>query len=644
MKKKSFSKVVKVLSVATLGSLFALSPIANAADQKPTDVKTTTPIKHVVVIYGENVSFDHYFGTYPYALNVKGEPKFTPKSDTPEVNNLLTPKDYNGTQPNISKAHLMTNNPNSANPVRLDRSQPITDDMDHGYAAEQKAFDGGKMDNFVDGTGRGSWPFPNQPPGMVMDYYDGNTVTGLWNYAQNFAMNDNSFGTTFGPSTPGAINLISGNTHGATAYYDNSVNNGKAVGGDVKGEVEGGTIVGDPNPYFDKSTKPSKDGKIAKMANSNKNVGNLLNAKGVTWGWFEGGFRDPSATHKNIGGSSFTDYSPHHEPFQYYKSTANPNHLPPSSTAMIGKTDQANHQYDMKDFWTAVNNGNMPSVSYLKAPMYQDGHAGYSDPLDEQHFIVNTINKLEKTPEWNSTAVILSYDDSDGWYDHVYSPNNGKTVASGQAGYGPRLPLLIVSPYAKSNYVDHTLTDQSSILKFIEDNWNLGRIGGDSLDYKAGTLTHMFDFTKGPRTKKLFLDPTTGEQVTPAIESSHNNDKSKDNTNKSTQSQTTSYTVEKGDNLVKIAYKYHTSWRELANLNNLKNPKRIFPGEQLVLNKVSQSMDNNTSDQTKMYTAMKGDNLVKIARQYNTTWKELAKLNQLKNPALIYPGQKIQLP
>ena len=508
MKEQKLAKVLKggasmkgkklaiVISVATLLSM-PLTTIAQTNNVKK--VETTTPIKHVVVIFDENVSFDHYFGTYPFALNMKGEPQFTVKANTPATNNLLTPKDYNNTQKNIANTNLITNNPNANNPVRLDRSQAMTADMDHNYHAEIKAVDGGKMDKFVENTGKGAIP------GIVMDYYDGNTVTALWNYAQNFAMSDNSFGTVYGPSSPGALNLISGETHGATLYDKN----GQKVINDVMNEYESGTVTGDPNPYFDKA---STGAKVA-MDDTNKNVGDLLNAKGITWGWFEGGFADPTASHKNIGGADVTDYSPHHEPFQYYKSTANPDHKAPSSTEMVGKADQANHQYDMNNFWKAVDSGNMPSVSYLKAPMYQDGHAGYSDPLDEQQFIVNTLNQLEKTPEWKDTAVIISYDDSDGWYDHAYAPGNGQSVESGKAGYGPRLPLLVVSPYAKSNFVDHTLTDQSSILKFVEDNWNLGRIGGTSLDTQAGSLNNMFDFKKGPHNKKLFLDESTGQPV-----------------------------------------------------------------------------------------------------------------------------------
>jgi phospholipase C len=158
-------------------------------------------------------------------------------------------------------------------------------------------------------------------------------------------------------------------------------------------------------------------------------------------------------------------------------------------------------------------------------------HAGYSDPLDEQAFVVKEINQLQKSKEWASTAVVLAYDDSDGWYDHQKSPTVngskdavldqaatcGKAPVSGgyadRCGYGPRLPLLVVSPYAKSNHVDHSLTDQSSILKFIEDNWRTGRIGDHSFDQRAGSLTGMFDFRQHPSTKKLILDPKTGAVV-----------------------------------------------------------------------------------------------------------------------------------
>jgi phospholipase C len=177
----------------------------------------------------------------------------------------------------------------------------------------------------------------------------------------------------------------------------------------------------------------------------------------------------------------------------------------------------------------------MPSVSFLKAPAYQDGHAGYSDPIDEQRFLVDTLSRLQNRPEWNSTAIIITYDDSDGWYDHVMPPLVSQSndpnhdflfgpiklcghppvrAYNDRCGYGPRLPLLVISPYAKVNFIDHQVTDQTSIIRFIEDNWSLGRIGNQSLDSKAGSIANMFDFdTHRSLAPKLFMDPSTGIKI-----------------------------------------------------------------------------------------------------------------------------------
>ena len=301
------------------------------------------------------------------------------------------------------------------------------------------------------------------------------------------------------------------------------------------------------------------------------------NAAGLSWGWFEGGFAPSTpytggastasnynqltqspravcaATHNvgvAVGGTgqygTKADYIPHHEPFQYYASTANPHHLAPSSlsaigtdTATPGEFNTANHQYDMSNFddlVSAIGKGqlpanDLPNVSFLKAPGYQDGHAAYSDPIDEQNFVVREVNALEKLPTWSSTAIVLAYDDSDGWYDHAYSgvTNPSQTVADaltganqcgtgtnylgfqqGRCGYGPRLPLIVISPFAKSNDVSHTLTDQSSITKFIQDNWSLGQIPGSAANI-AGSLNDMFNFKKnGTSNPPLYLNPNTG--------------------------------------------------------------------------------------------------------------------------------------
>jgi len=167
-------------------------------------------------------------------------------------------------------------------------------------------------------------------------------------------------------------------------------------------------------------------------------------------------------------------------------------------------------------------------VTYLKAAAYQDGHPGYSDPIDEQVWIVGVVNAIMNSPYWKDTAIFILYDDSDGWYDHALGPvvnqsavsddelassgscGSATTTTQGQCGYGPRQPLLLISPYSKRNYVDHRVTDQSSTLRFIEENWDLGTIGGNSSDVKAGRLNGMFDFDDENKAPRLILDPATG--------------------------------------------------------------------------------------------------------------------------------------
>jgi phospholipase C len=537
----------------------------------PTPTTASAAIKHVVVIFGENISFDHYFGTYPQAANLAGETPFAaataatvaaatlagttslPATPTNMVNYISTPSLLTA-NPNLNTANnVSAMNSNPSNPFRLAPAQAATADQDHNYNPEQLAFDNGKMDLFPisvgtpDSAALSNLPnlaaVTNAPPqanttALTMGYYDGNTVTALWNYAQHYAVNDHSFGSTFGPSTPGALNLASGQTNGVI----NPTGAASAIVADGQG---GFTDINDDDPTGDLCSSTS-----ANFSMSGKNIGDLLNAAKITWGFFEGGF-DLTVTNANgttgCGRSSAAvnipthplkaDYIPHHQPFQYYASTANLNHLRP--TAAIGTTDQANHQYDMHDFTDALAAGNMPAVSFLKAPGFQDAHAGYSDPLDEQTFVVNTINAIEKSSFWSSTAIIIAYDDSDGWYDHLTDivngsasvsdaaictgaaaaslpgPNSNGAPVQGRCGHGPRLPLLVISPWTKKNYIDNTPTDQASIPRFIEDVFlSSQRIGGGSFDASAGALTGMFNFTNGavvPNPNVVVLDPTTGK-------------------------------------------------------------------------------------------------------------------------------------
>jgi phospholipase C len=503
------------------------------------------PIQHLVVLYQENASFDHYFATYPLAANPPGEPTFLATPGTPSVNGLTDT--------------LLAHNPNASAPFRLDRTQAYTCDQDHAYSAEQKAYNGGLVDRFVEnteGTPADAQQYCHTDAtgryDAVLGYFDGNTVTALWNYAQHFAISDNSFDTTFGQSTAGALHLAAADVDGAVCGDPKMIYGGVpaclAAGSEPPSSAtvpapangQSGTLYADTDPYWDVcSTKASYP--IPAAAFSGRNIGSLLTDAGVSWGWFQGGFALANdgacyatshvrAAYDRAAGidpatdtNAIQDYVPHHNPFQYVASTANPSHMPPSSPAMVGHTDQANHLYDLSWFWQAAEAGSLPTVSFLKAPQYQNGHPGISDPLDEQQYLVETLNRLQRLPEWQSTAVIIAWDDSDGWYDHVMPPiiNHSNTAldsgcgpatmgAPVRCGYGPRLPLLVISPFARPNAVSHRLTDQSSITRFIEDTW-LGseRISPTSFDNLAGSLSDLFDPAQAPL-PPLYLDPATG--------------------------------------------------------------------------------------------------------------------------------------
>jgi phospholipase C len=586
LQRKTLLPISFAVTLLTLAACGSNSSNNSTASSTPTPtvsaqdaLQTSTPIKHVVVIFGENESFDHYFGTYPNAANPEGEPSFMPVSGTPTVNGL-TPA-------------LLTSNPTVANttnpagtninPFRLDRTQAGTESQNHGYTAEQLAADGGKMDLYPLNTGNNATGSTGEfgTLGLVMGYYDGNTVTALWNYAQNFAMSDNAYTDTYGPSTPGAIAVVSGQHNGAVVTKNGAVVAGSATAnpsGNVVFDLQGGwTLVGDLDPTGDACTVAADSASTATASMTSKNIGDLLNSANITWGGFMGGFNlttvNPNgttgckrSTFSSVLGQSEADYVQHHAWFQYYASTQNLAHTRPSSVAAIGFTDPldntatpVHHQYDVNDFFAAVSAGNYPSVSFLKAPSVADAHPGNSDPLDEQAFVASVVNFLEQQPDWKNTAVIVTYDDSDGWYDHQFatpttssfdsttvesagnSSDNERSITgadqvssagvcnatgavqgvginggavNGRCGPGTRIPFLVISPYAKANYVDHTQITQASVVRFIEDNWLSGqRIGQGSNDASAGSIMNLFNFSTTAPVPALFLDPNAGTKL-----------------------------------------------------------------------------------------------------------------------------------
>ncbi|MFT4046898.1 MAG: alkaline phosphatase family protein [Solimonas sp.] len=616
-----YQRVGMSLAVALTVGLAACSGNGNKGssyDPAP-GITTATPIKHLVVIFGENISFDHYFGTYPYNVNTDTPTDtstftlFRDDATVPDaINNYLADTTLLTANPNyVDTANYAAYNTYATNPFLLPTSRAKTASQDHSYNGEQIAFDGisgtalldaypyrGKADDSTSSD-------PTYNKGLVMGYYDGTTVTGFWNYAQRYALSDSSYGQ-FGPSTVGVINLIAGQTNG--------VNTAEATATAVSGSdvIDGGndyyTVVADPSPLDDIcSAETDYSGGLVRL--SGQNIGDLLKDAGVTYGGFSGGFdltrsnsdgstgclRTSSTTSTtwndatiSLVHSSVYDYVPHHAFFNYWASTANASHARPSCLtenasdySCIGVDgDTANHNYDINDFFDAVNAGDFPAVSFLKAIKVEDGHASNSDPINEQAFVIRVINFLQQRSDWKNTAVVVLYDDSDGWYDHQagplvatsessldylnstsgYScttagdqtedfPNkpdaskpvgiDGSTEVDGRCGPGPRQPLLVISPWARQGYVDHNVTNQAAVIRFIEDNWlggtrigngswdSISLDGGDISDITENSIYNLFDFSTsspGNATKLLLACDGTITTTAPTDSATGAND------------------------------------------------------------------------------------------------------------------------
>lgn len=480
---KKANKKAAILMLA--GAMTSASAASWAAEPAPSTAQT--PIKHLVVLVLQDQSFDRYFGAYPNVKNAAGDTQFHAKANTPHVDGFTR--------------YLLRHNPNLSNPYRMAPHEP-TCDLGYGVYAQKHSYNDGRNNMFI-------WKDYDTSSGInddgcfpqsVMGYYDGNAVTGLWNYAQHYAMADHLFASDYTTQAGGMIDLIAGTSKGVLPKKSPGVS------------FQDLLIQNNP-PKFDDDSQ----GRF-KVSMQRQNIGDLLNQHNVTWGYFSGGFT-PSARTKqgkaqfharsmNSQGSLVSDYNPINEPFQYFSTTANPHHLSPSAPEMIGQSDRAHHQYGLADFATVLKAGRLPAVSFVAPKSGQSGRVGVSSPDDEQTFIVTTVNKIMQSPEWKSTAVALVWSYSDGWYDHVTPPSAPKSMAG--TGYGPRLPFVMISPWSKRNYVEHKNLDQSSLLKFIEYNWQLGHLASDSPDRFAHSLRSMFNFQQSPHVTPLILSSSNG--------------------------------------------------------------------------------------------------------------------------------------
>ena len=419
-------------------------------------------LNHIVVVYQENWSFDGLYGQFPGANGVGPNTAITQTDNTgAPISTLPQPKDSTG-------------NPDARFPAAMpmktyDASafvppSGITGDIVHRFYHEQLQIDGGKMDQFVYWSDNG---------GLVPSEFNAAGLPeGL--LAQQYTMMDNMFHSAFGgsflnhqflicacaPTWPGApasyidAGPPTSSTTASTLQDRQVTNDGYAV------NTSFATYA--PHP----STIPASN---LVPPQTQPTIGDRLDAQGVSWKWYSGGWNNA------LAGTPDPLFQFHHQPFAYYKSYAD------------GTPGKAAHLQDETNFFKDVSGGTLPQVVFIKPLGPDNEHPGYTSLTQGQNHVAAIVSAIQNSPYWNDTAIIITYDENGGRMDHVAPP------VIDRWGPGTRVPGIIVSKFAKKGYVDHTQYETVSILKLIENRFNLQPLG--TRDAAANPFSNAFDFT-----------------------------------------------------------------------------------------------------------------------------------------------------
>jgi len=462
-------------------------------------------VDHIVVIYAENRSFDNLYGMFPGANGVaNATPAQYTQVDRDGTPLKTLPPVWKGKDPDPAFPRELPNRPFriDAAPVNLPLSTK-TRDLIHEFYRNQEQINGGRNDRFVAASDAGA---------LTMGYYDGSTLP-MWKWAQEYTLADNFFMGAFGGSYLNHVWLICActpidrdapqNLHAQidergwlktrpTSPASVMTGAGEFMSGDVT--PDGFSVNTTQPPYQPSRVPPAKDG-VPRLADPRqyslppqtlKTIGDTLSAKGVSWVWYAGawddavkdGMQPPDAPRKVI--ATFANGAPyfvtHHHPFNYFARFA------------PGTQDRAQHLRDYTALVAAIDKGDVPQVVFYKPTGILNQHPGYADILSGDEHVAQLVAKIKASPLWSSTVIIVTYDENGGFWDHVAPPKGDRW------GPGSRIPAIIISPYAKRGYVDHTQYDTTSILKLITKRFDLEPLPG--VRAAAGDLTSAFDFSR----------------------------------------------------------------------------------------------------------------------------------------------------
>jgi phospholipase C len=373
---------------------------------------------------------------------------------------------YFGTYPGANGATKATTSSGQVVPLLHEHDQ--VPDIDHSSQGATAAYDGGKMDQF--NLLHSSSKNKDQPYGnnSLTQFYQSD-IPDYWTYAQQFVLGDAMFSSLMGPSFPNHLYTIAGQSGGV---INNPVSDGNigSVGKSTKG-------WGCDVPNQQVQVKNSNGVVQLQEACFNfETLADELDAKGYSWRYY--------APPANTGGYIWSTF----DAIKHIRYGPDWKFVVPT-----------------EQFMTDASDGQLPAVSWIVTPAMYSEHAPASVCVGE-NWTVQMLNALMKGPDWSSTALFLTWDDFGGFYDHV-APQQVDGY-----GLGFRVPLIVISPYAKHGYIDHTQFEFSSFLRFAEDRFGLPQM--TARDKAANDMMDAFDFTQNPR-PPLILQQRSCKGVTP---------------------------------------------------------------------------------------------------------------------------------
>jgi len=464
-------------------------------------------IQHIVIVYAENRSFDNLYGLFPGADGIADA---TPEQYT-QVNYdgkplPHLPPVWKGKDPDAAFPKNMPNKPFRIDAPPIDMPLSVaTRDLIHKFYPHQEQIDGGRNDRFVEVSDAGA---------LAMGYYDGSTLP-MWKWAREYTLADHFFMAAYGDSYINHAWLICACTPrapdpppSAVAQLDERgwlkrrpTSPASALAGPaefVPGEYTAdGYSLTNRQPPYQPSRIPPAQGEDPRFAGpseqvlppqTQKTIGDTLTAKGISWAWYAGAWNaavkdgmQPGTAKRmiiqnNEPGAPY--FVTHHQPFNFFARFA------------PGTPDRAEHLKDYTDLVAGIDRGELPAVAFYKPQGTFNEHPGNTDVMSGDVHIAELVARIKASPLWASTAIIVTYDENGGFWDHVAPPKGDRW------GPGTRIPAIIISPYAKKAYVDHTSYDTTSIIKFITLRFGLEALPG--VRATAGDLMPAFDFAQSP--------------------------------------------------------------------------------------------------------------------------------------------------